>query len=147
MSDGQRAALEGGTELSLCAWMGWWLRLAVLLILAIVGALFAGAAAAPGDYACGLILAIAAVLLLFLCIKAYFDGGPGDFGSLLLVGDMPNLILAVIVFAALGLGGAFAAASVGEGGLYVGGVALFVVSAIAVLLSMKRVFDNLDRRH
>jgi hypothetical protein len=146
MSDRHDTEHNGRAELSIGAWIGLWLRLAVLLILAIAGARFASADAAPGDYACGLILAVAAVLLLFLSIKAYFDGGPLGLASLLLVDDMPNLILAVIVFAVLGLAGIAAAAAAGEGGLYVGGVALFAVSAIAVLLSIKRVFDTLERR-
>ena len=129
------------------AWLAFWLQLAVLAVLAVFGALFASADVAPGDYACGLILAVAAVLLILLHVKGYFDGDPAGFGGRLLVDDMPSLGLAVIVFAVLGLGGVFVAAAVGGGGLYVGGVALFAISALAILLSMKRVFDNLDRRH
>ncbi|HTV87880.1 MAG TPA: hypothetical protein VME41_02590 [Stellaceae bacterium] len=129
------------------AWIAFWAQLVVLAFLAILGAFYASADAQPGDYACGLMLAVAAVLLLLLCIKGYFDGNPVGFGNFVLVDDTANLVLAIIIFAALGFAGIFTAAAVGQGGLYVGGVALFAVSVLAVLLSMKRVFDNLDRRH
>jgi hypothetical protein len=132
-------------ELGIGAWLAFWVQLVVLGFLAIVGAFFASADAAPGDDVCGLILSVAAVLLAFLRIKRRFDGSPAGWGSFLLVDDTANLVLIVIVFVILGLGGIFVAAAVGEGGLYVGGVALFAVSALAVLLSIKRVFDNLDR--
>jgi hypothetical protein len=128
-------------------WIAFWAQLAVLAVLAILGAFFASAAFEPGDYACGLILTVAAILLLFLCTKAYFDGNPLFFGDFLLVDDVANLVLAIVVFVALGLAGIVLAASVGAGGLYAGGVALFAVSALAILLSMKRVFDNLEHRH
>jgi hypothetical protein len=133
-------------ETGLGGWIGFWLQLVVLAFLALLGAFFASANRDPGDYACGLILAVAAVLLLFFCIKAYFDGNPVFLGNFLLVDDTANLVLAIVIFAALGLAGVFAAASAGGGGLYVGGIALFAVSALAILLSMKRVFDALDRR-
>jgi hypothetical protein len=143
----QDARGRQGIASGVVPWIAFWLQLAVLAVLAVLGALFASADVAPGDYACGLILAVAAVLLMFLRVKGYFDGGPAGFSNSLLVDDMPSLGLTVIVFAALGFGGVFVAAAVGAGGLYVGGVALFAVSALAILLSMKRVFDNLDRRH
>jgi hypothetical protein len=114
--------------------------------LAIIGALFASAAdAAPGDYACGLILTLAAVILAFLRLKRRFDGGPLDWSSFLLVDDSASLVAAIVVFAFLGLAGAFIAAGVGYGGLYDGGVALFVVSVLGALLSIKRFFDVHDR--
>ncbi|HTT79196.1 MAG TPA: hypothetical protein VMF86_05910 [Stellaceae bacterium] len=147
MSDRQHAGDIGTDEPEIGAWIAFWVQVAVLALLAILGAFFASAAFDPGNYACGLILTIAAILLLLLCIKGYFDGNPLYFGGFLLVDDMPNLVLAIVVFVALGLGGVFTAASVGGGGLYVAGVALFAVSALAILLSMRCVFDNLDRRH
>jgi hypothetical protein len=159
MSDRQRAGdirtAEGarsGTAderavLGLGRWIAFWVQVGVLAFLAIVGAFFASAAYDPSDYACGLILMVAAILLLFLCTKGYFDGNPLILGDFLLVDDTANLVLAIVVFVALGIAGIVTAASVAGGGLYVGGVALFAVSVLAILLSMKRVFDNLDDRH
>ena len=59
---------------------------------------------------------------------------------------MANLIAVIVVFVALALAGLFVAAGFDHGGLHDAGVALFVVSGIAVFLSMKHVFDNLGRR-
>jgi hypothetical protein len=132
------------TEASVGAWIAFWLQFAVLGLLAVLGLFFAGADAQPGDDCCGLILAVAAVLLALLRIKARFDGADIDWDSFLFVDDMANLVLAIVVFVILGVGGVIVAAGVGGGGLYAGGVALFAVSAIAVLLSMKQVFDKLD---
>lgn len=132
--------------MSYCAWFGFWGPLVVLAACVIAGAFFASSDAAPGDYACGLILAIAALLLAFMRVKSRFDGGPAGWGGFLFVDDVANLILVIIVFVILGMGGAFVASGYGYGGLYEGGVALFAVSALGVLLSIKRVFDNLDRQ-
>jgi hypothetical protein len=150
IAEGEMAQSRAGQapdELDFGAWIAFWVQLVVLGFIAILGAFFASADAAPGDYACGLILSIAAFALAFLRIKGRFDGGSLDWAGFLPVDDVANLVLAIVVFVVLGLAGIFVAAAVGEGGLYAGGVALFVVSTIGILLSMKRVFDNLDRRH
>lgn len=137
---------DDNDELSYGAWLAFWAQLVVLGFLAILGAFYASTDAQPGDYACGLILSIAAIVLALLRVKARFDGDPLDWASFLLVDDMANLVAAIVVFVLLGLAGVFVAAAVGQGGLYAGGVALFIVCAIAALLSMKQVFNNLDRR-
>ncbi len=49
------------------------------------------------------------------------------------------------MFTALGLAGLFVAAGSEEGSLHVAGVALFATSGLIVFLSLKNVFDNLDR--
>ena len=134
-------------EPSLNEWLCFWLQFAVLAGLAILGSLYASAGATGSDYACGLILAVASVLLLLLRVKGYFDGDGAGLSAALLVDDMPSLGVTIILFIVLGIGGVFVAAAVGGGGLYVGGVALFAVSAVAILLSMKRVFDRLDHRN
>lgn len=134
-------------EIGIGAWIASWLELIVLGLLVVLGACFASADAEPGDYACGLILVVAALLLALLRIKRRFDGADTGWRSFLLVDDGANLVLAIIVFVILGIGGVIVAAAVGSGGIYAGGVALFAVSVIAVLLSIKRVFDNLDRLH
>ena len=59
---------------------------------------------------------------------------------------MRNLALAIAVFAALGLAGLFIAAGSEEGSLHIAGVALFVTSGLIVFLSLKKVFDTLDRQ-
>lgn len=135
-------------ELGLCAWIGFWAELVVLAAVAVLGAFFAGADDAPGDATCGLVLALAAIALAFLRLKRRFDGGAAcDWGNFLLVDDVPNLVLVIVVFVVLALGGLFVAAAYDQGGLHNAGVALFVASGLVVFLSLKHVFDNLDRTH
>jgi hypothetical protein len=133
-------------ELGFGAWMLFWAELIVLTVLVVVGAAFASDNRAPGDYACGLILALAAIALAFLRIKNRFDGASGNWTSFLLVDDMTNLVVVIVVFTVLALAGLFIAAGVDHGGLHNAGVALFLASGVAVFLSLKHVFDNLDRR-
>jgi len=55
-------------------------------------------------------------------------------------------VAVVVEFAILALAGLFVAAGFDRGGMHNAGVALFVASGIAVFLSLKHVFDNLDRQ-
>ena len=128
------------------AWIAFWTQFVVLGLLAILGAFFASHGGEPGDYACGLILSLAAIALAFLRLKQRFDGGRADWQSFLLVDDIANLTLAIAVFTVLGLAGLFIAAGSAEGSLHMAGIALFLASGITVFLSLKHVFDNLDRR-
>jgi ABC-type maltose transport system permease subunit len=115
-------------------------------VFAVLGASFASECREPGDYACGLGLSLAAIALAFMRLKSRFDGRPADWGSFLLVDDMPNLVAVVAIFTVLALAGLFFAARFDHGGLHDAGIALFVASGLAVFLSLKHVFDNLDRR-
>jgi hypothetical protein len=133
------------SELGVCAWIGFWAELVVLGFLAVLGAFFASANGAPGDYACGLLLSLAAIVLAFMRLKSRFDGGPADWAGFLLVDDMPNLVAVIVVFIVLALAGLFVAARFEHGGLHDGGVALFVASGLAVFLSLKHVFDHFER--
>lgn len=135
------------SELGLCAWVSFWVQLVVLGAFAVLGAAFASEDSAPGDYACGLLLSLAAIALAFMRLKNRFDGGAADWGSFLLVDDVPNLVAVIAIFTVLGLAGLFTAAGVEEGGLHDGGVALFAASGLAVFLSLKHVFDTTDRQH
>ena len=128
-------------------WIRFWAELLVLGVVAVLGASFASADAEPGDYACGLALIAAAAALAFLRIKGRFDGAVVDWGGFALVDDMPSLGAVIVILAVLALGGLFVAGEVAEGGLHDAGVALFVTSALAVFLSLKHVFDVIDRRH
>lgn len=128
------------------AWIAAWAEFVLLGYLAIIGAFFASDNAAPGDYTCGLALSLAAIALAFMRLKSRFDGDPVDWETYLLVDDLPNLIAVIVVFAVIGLFGLFIAARFEYGGLHSAGLALFVASAGAVFLNMKRVFDNFDRR-
>jgi len=136
------AAQESG---ELCAWTAFWAQLGVLAALAVLGAAFASADSAPGDYACGLLLSLAAIALAFMRVKDRFDGGAADRGSFLLVDDMASLVVVIVIFTLLGLAGLFVAAGFDHGGLHDSGVALFAASGLAVFLSMKHVFDTRDR--
>ncbi len=86
---------SAGPESSeVCAWIAFWAQLVVLAVLAMLGASFASADRAPGDYACGLLLSLAAIALAFMRLKNRFDGGAADWGSFLLVDDLANLLFA-----------------------------------------------------
>jgi small-conductance mechanosensitive channel len=139
----------GGTsepdELGYGAWIAFWAQLIVLGALVVFGASFASADSEPGDYACGLILVFASLALAFLRIKQRFDGGPPDWSSFLLVDDMMSLLAVVAVFAILALAGLFVAAGFSVGGLHNAGIALFVTSGIGAFLSLKHVFDAVER--
>jgi hypothetical protein len=134
------------SELGYSAWITFWVQLVVLGVVAVLGAFFASENSAPGDYAAGLVLGLAAIALGFMRLKSRFDGGSGDWASFLLVDDMANLLAVIVIFTVLGLAGLFTAARFDHGGLHDGGVALFVASGLAVFLSLKHVFDNLDRQ-
>jgi hypothetical protein len=97
--------------------------------------------------ACGLVLSFAALALAFMRLKSRFDGAASDWGSFLLVDDMPNLVAVIVIFTVLALAGLFVAARFDHGGLHDAGIALFLASGLAVFLSLKHVFDNLDRHH
>jgi len=129
------------------AWIVFWAVLFLLTACVIAGAVFASQDEARGDYACGIVLCLAAIALAFLWIKNRFDAGPADWRCFLLVDDMANLVAVIVVFTVLALAGLFVAAGYEFGGLHNGGVALFLTSGLAVFLSLKHVFDNLDRRH
>jgi hypothetical protein len=146
-SAGPESTEPGPSELGYCAWIAFWVQLVVLGVVAVLGAFFASENSEPGDYTGGLVLSLAALALAFMRLKNRFDGGAGDWASFLLVDDMANLLAVIAIFTVLGLAGLFIAAGVGHGGLHVGGVALFVASGLAVFLSLKHVFDNLDRQH
>ena len=127
------------------AWIIGWGEFVLLAFLAIVGAFFASADASPGDYACGMILMLAAIALAFLRLKARFDGISSNWAGSLLVDDWANLTAVIVVFVILGLVGFFLAAGFEYGGLHNAGLALFVVSGAAIFLNLKHVFDIQDR--
>ena len=127
------------------AWFGFWAELVMFGLLAIAGGYFASHGGGSGDYATGLVLGVVAIALAFLRLKRHFDGAPTRWDRVLLVDDTRNLVLVIAVFVALGLAGLFVAAAEADGSLHVAGVALFATSGLIVFLSLKNVFDNLDR--
>jgi hypothetical protein len=129
------------------AWLGFWVQLAVLVLLAVVGMLFASESGEPGDYACGLILAGASVVLAALRVRQQLDGNRGGWGSLLLADNMPSLLLAIVLFVVLGLAGLIVGGTHQSSSVQDGGLALFIVSALLVFLSLKRFFDLQETRH
>ena len=133
-----------GVDIGYGAWILFWAELVVLALLAMLGASFASENRDPGDYLCGLTLALAAVALAFLRVSRRFDGAAADWGGSVLVDDIPNLTAVIVIFTALGLAGLFIAAGIAQGGLHDAGIALFLASGIAVFLNLKRVFDKLD---
>jgi len=128
----------------LCTWFGYWAQFVVLGFFVILGAFFGAHGGEPGDETAGVILALTAAAVAFMRLKAGFDGAPRSWESFLFVDDMANLVFAIVVLAILGLVGLFVAAAHDTGGLHNGGVALFLVAALFVLLNLKRVFDTAE---
>jgi len=125
-------------------WLGFWVRILVLGVLAVIGAFAASGAEQPGDYGCGMTLSLTAIALAFLKLKHHLDGGRCSFVDFLLVEDMPNLALVIPLFAIIGLAGLFIAHAWEHGDMHTAGVALFIASGVAVFLNLKHVFDRID---
>jgi hypothetical protein len=124
------------------SWIGFWIQFVVLAALTILGLCIASDNM-PGDYATGLMLAIGAILLAFLRLKAHFDGTCADWTSFLFVDKPAHLVVVIPLFTVIALAGLFMGAGA-PGSLQGAGVALFVVSGLIIFLSLKRVFDKLD---
>ena len=123
-------------------WLGFWLQFVVLGALAILG-LYIASDGTTGDYVTGLMLAIGAILLAFLRLKAHFDGTGDDWTSFLFVDRPAHLVDVIPLFTVIALAGLFMGAGAPDS-LQSAGVALFVVSGLIIFLSLKRVFDKLD---
>src|SRR4051794_17171813 len=89
------------------SWFAFWAQFAVLGLLAILGAFVAARGEEPGDYACGLILSLAAIALAFLRLRLQFDARNDRWTSFLLVDDMANLILVIVLMVIVALAGIF----------------------------------------
>jgi hypothetical protein len=125
-------------------WLGFWIPLVVLGLLAVIGAAVASACRQPGDYVVGLSLSLAAIALGFLWLKHRLDGGDPGPNGFLFVEDMQNLALAIPLFALIGLLGLFLADSWEYGSLHAAGLGLFAASCLIVFLDIKHVYDRLD---
>ena len=151
---GRHAQVEGGmtetrpapdnAERAFWSWLGFWLEMLVLGVLAIVGAFAASAADRPGDYTCGMALSLGAIVLTFLRLKLRLDGNEPGWADFLLVGDMWNLALVIPLFTVIGLAGLFIAHAWENGAMHTAGIALFIVSGAIIFLDMKHVFDRMD---
>jgi hypothetical protein len=131
-------------ERAFWSWLGFWLQILVLGVLAIVGAFTASDADRPGDYTCGMVLSLAAIALAFLRLKHRLDGNSSGWSDFLLVGDMWNLALVIPLFTVIGLAGLFTAHAWESGAMHAAGIALFVASAAIIFLDMKHVFDRMQ---
>jgi hypothetical protein len=134
-------------ERAFWSWLGFWLQLLVLGLLAIVGAFAASGGGRPGDYACGMVLSLAAIALAFLRLKDWLDGSVGGWGDFLLIGDMWNLALVIPLFTVIGLAGLFIAHAWESGAMHTAGIALFAASGAIIFLDMKHVFDRMQPPH
>jgi hypothetical protein len=142
MDETSRAGETAGNEF--WPWLGFWIPLVVLGLLAIIGAAFASAGRQRGDYSVGLSLSLAAIALGFLWLKHWLDGGDPRANGFLFVDDMKNLALAIPLFALIGLLGLFLAAAWEDGSLHAAGLALFAASCAIIFLDIKHVYDRLD---
>jgi hypothetical protein len=131
-------------ERAFWSWLGFWLQLLVLGVLAITGSFAASGADRPGDYACGMVLSLAAIALAFLRLKRRLDGSGSSWSEFLLVGDMWNLALVIPLFAVIGLAGLFIAHAWESGAMHTAGITLFIVSGAIIFLDMKHVFDRME---
>jgi hypothetical protein len=127
------------------SWLGFWLQILLLSVLAIAGAFAASTADRPGDYACGMVLMLASIALAFLRLKHRLDGKAADWGDFLLVGDMRNLALVIPLFTIIGLAGLFIANAWESGAMHTAGIALFIASGAIIFLDMRHVFDVAER--
>ena len=140
--DGTRQRPDNA-ERAFWSWLGFWLQILVLGVLAIVGAFAASKADRPGDYGCGMVLSLAAIALAFLRLKRRLDGNGSGWDDFL-VGDMWNLALVIPLFTLIGLAGLFIAHAWEEGAMHWAGIALFIVSGAIIFLDMKHVFDRME---
>ena len=131
-------------ERAFWSWLGFWLEILVLGVLAIIGAFAASGAARPGDYTCGMALSLGAIALAFLRLKCRLDGNGSGRADFLLVGDMWNLALVIPLFTVIGLAGLFIAHAWADGAMHSAGIALFIVSGAIIFLDMKHVFDRME---
>ena len=134
----------GSADRTFWSWFGFWLQFVVLGVVALFGAGFASRGVEPGDYAAGMVLALASVALAFLRLKHHYDGGDPGWSSFLFVDDMTNLAVAIPVFTILGLVGLILADNWPVGSLHVAGIGLFVASAVLIFLDIKYVFDRIE---
>ena len=141
--DGTRQTPDSA-EHAFWSWLGFWLQILILGVLAIIGAFAASGAARPGDYSCGVALSIGAIALAFLSLKRRLDGSAAGCADFLLVGDMWNLALVIPLFTVIGLAGLLIAHAWEEGAMHSAGIALFVVSGAIIFLDMKHVFDRME---
>ena len=149
--------LEGGVERprpreiaerAFWSWLGFWVQVVVLAVLAVLGAFAASGAEHSGEYDCGIILSLGAIALAFLRLKHRLDGGTPGVVDFLLVEDMWNLALVVPLFAVIGLAGLFIAHAWESGAMHAAGLALIVASGVIVFLNIKRVYDRINsERH
>lgn len=131
-------------ESSFWSWLRFWIELAILFVLAIFGAFFASADAAPGDYASGMILLLAAIVLAFLRIKYRLDGGGEDWIGVLFVDRLADLWIVLPLLAILAFAGLLVAHASSMGTLYDAGIALFVASLLLGFFNIKHAFDRHD---
>ncbi|MBV9862523.1 MAG: hypothetical protein JO267_10295 [Alphaproteobacteria bacterium] len=147
MAGTRRRPEDRRDDRELGAWLAFWAQFAVLGLFALIGAFVAGQGDGPGDYICGMLLLLGCVALAFIRLKRQFDGQPSGWGEFLLVDRVQSLWIVIPVFTIIGLIGLFTAAAWNYGSLHDAGIALFVVSGLAVFLSMKHAFDWLDSQH
>jgi hypothetical protein len=140
----QGSATRPDADRGFSSWLGFWVQFLVLGLLAVIGMFFASAGGRSGDYACGLLLSLAALALAFLRLKHQLDGNASGWASFLLVDDMKNLALAIPLFAIVGLAGLFVAHSWPSGAMHAAGLGLFVASGVIVFLDIKHVFDVMN---
>jgi len=143
MTDAPRT--PDGAERAFWSWLSFWVQMLVLGVLAILGAFAASGAERPGDYACGMVLIFAAIVLAFLRLKQRLDVGASGWSDFLLVDNMWNLALVIPLFTVIGLAGLFIAHAWDNGAMHKAGIALFVVSGAIIFLDMKHVFDRMQR--
>ena len=141
--DGLRQTPDNA-ERAFWSWLGFWLEILVLGVLAIVGAFAASAADRPGDYTCGMALSLGTIALAFLRLKRRLDGNGSDWADFLLVGDMWNLALVIPLFTVIGLAGLFIAHAWESGAMHTAGIALFIASGAIIFLDVKQVFDRME---
>lgn len=144
MSEKKEATLEDPNR-EFVSWFAKTLQFAALIILAILGFLFASGDRGAGNYAVGITLSVSAILLIFLFLQQRLDGDDRLWGASIFADRLSELAAAIPILTVLALSGLLLARAAASQSLYGAGLGLFAASVLGIFLNIKRVCDRIDR--
>lgn len=124
--------------------MNRWIAGVAFGLLGLVGLFTAARAGSGGGYILGILLFVAAVLVVFRLIKDHYDGVPDDRLLDIWPRNPRNGWIMFIVLVVFGLIALFIAAD-GDHALYWFGIALFAACCVLGLLTLKAIYDARER--
>lgn len=120
--------------------MRWWAGLGGLTAAGVIGLIAASRAQTAGGESTGILLAVLSAVAGFLLIKELFDDGRDRFFPSFELEDAASRFALGVILGVLAVAGLLAAALAG-GALYTTGIAVAVVSTLAVFWTLKVHFD------